>query len=262
MKEFFVDKLKVKIMETRAEMGKVAACDIAQAIIEVLNDKWECNIIFAAAPSQNDMLQSLTEYYIKWDRINAFHMDEYVGLPLDAPQRFSNFLDNAIFKKASFKSVNYIGKGLLKKEDECIRYAKLLRQYPADIVCMGIGENGHIAFNDPHVALFNDPEYVKVVDLDDKCRQQQVNDGCFSDFNLVPKYAITLTIPALKADKVFCVVPAKTKAWAVNKMITGPIEENCPASILRTWPDATLYLDNDSSGLLHSQFENSEKAGL
>ena len=245
---FKKDELTVKISDTRDEMGKVAAQDIADCIKKLLSQKNEINMIFAAAPSQNDMLLHLCEYEdIDWGRINAFHMDEYIGLPSDALQCFSNFLKRYIFDLKPFKSVNLINPAS-DAESECVRYSALLQEYPVDIVCMGIGENGHIAFNDPHVAEFNDKKLVKPVELDEVCRMQQVNDGCFNKLDDVPKTALTLTIPALmRADYHFCVVPAKTKAWAVNRTINGEISEKCPATILRTKAECYLYCDADSS---------------
>lgn len=252
MKSFIKDKLTVKIMPTREEMGKVSASDIHDRIVDLLSKKDEINMIFAAAPSQNDVLKSLTEYSdIDWSRINAFHMDEYVGLTKKAPQCFSNFLMEHIFSLVPFKSINLIDCEAKDAEKECERYAELLKQYPTDIVIMGIGENGHIAFNDPGVADFNDEKWVKIATLDEVCRNQQVNDGCFSDISLVPKIAITLTCPTLvKAPYLFCIVPTDKKAQAVYNTINGDITEDCPASILRTRENAVLYLDGESSKLL------------
>ena len=149
------------------------------------------------------------------------------------------------------KSINYIDGCIDDIEKECERYASLIKELNPDIVVMGIGENGHIAFNDPHVADFKDTEMVKVVDLDDMCRNQQVNDKCFESIDLVPKQAITLTIPILmSAPNVFCIVPSKNKAQAVKNTIYGEISEKCPASILRLKENAILYLDKDSSAFL------------
>ena len=248
--KFIKDKLAVKVFENRKLMGKAAATDVADCIEQMLSEKKEINMIFAAAPSQNEFLEELAESGVEWERINAFHMDEYIGLPLDAEQRFGTFLKERIFGRVPFKSVHYIN-GQAQPEKECDRYSLLLKQYPVDIVCLGIGENGHIAFNDPHVAKFDDPELVKVVALDEKCRMQQVHDGCFRSIELVPTQAISLTIPALVAAKyMFCIVPASTKAQAVYDTIYGEISESCPASILRTKANAVLYLDSDSAALL------------
>jgi len=252
IKEFNSDKLKVKIYASRKTMGLEASEEAAAKIKELIAKKGEINMIFAAAPSQNEFLASLiADKEIKWEKINAFHMDEYIGLAADAPQGFGNFLRDRIFGKVSFKSVNYLNGNAADIEEECARYSKLLQENPTDIVCMGIGENGHIAFNDPHVAFFNDTKLVKAVELDDKCRNQQVNDGCFKSFDLVPTHALTLTIPALVAAKVvFCMVPAATKAEAVYNTVNGKISEVCPASILRTHDSATLYVDMDSGSKL------------
>lgn len=253
MKTFNKDKLKVKIMENRTEMGKVAAQDIYNTIKHLLSEKQEINMIFAAAPSQNDVLESLIAYSdIEWGRINAFHMDEYIGLGENLRDRsFGTFLTEHIFGKVPFKSINLINSTATDAKAECERYTKVLNSNPTDIVVMGIGENGHIAFNDPWVAKFDDEQVVKVVDLDEVCRGQQVNDGCFESIDLVPKQAMTLTCPTLtRAPHLFCIVPAKTKAQAVYNTINGEISEDCPATILRKQNDATLYLDGDSSALI------------
>ena len=209
-------------------------------------------MIFAAAPSQNEVLASLCEYNdIPWERVNAFHMDEYIGLDKDAKQGFGNFLKEHIFSKLNFKSVSYIYGQATDYDEECKRYTTLLKENKPDIVVMGIGENGHIAFNDPPVADFNDSKVVKVVELDEVCRNQQVHDGCFNSLSEVPKYAFSLTVPALMNGLyLFCIVPSETKAQAVYKTICGNIDTLCPASILRKHDNAILYLDNNSSKLL------------
>ena len=233
-------------------MGEAAATDIKAKIAELLAEKSEINMIFAAAPSQNDVLKALVEdKEIEWHRINAYHMDEYIGLDKDAPQGFGNFLKVHIFELVPFKSVHYIDITTTDPNAEAERYGKLLMENPTDIVVMGIGENGHIAFNDPPVADFQDERVVKPVELDEICRQQQVNDGCFDSIEKVPTHAMTLTIPTLvKARYLFCIVPASTKAKAVYETLNGSIDEHCPASILRKHEHAMLYLDNESSKLL------------
>ena len=248
--KFTKDKLAVKVFENRKLMGKAAATDVADCIEQMLSEKKEINMIFAAAPSQNEFLEELAESGVEWERINAFHMDEYIGLPLDAEQRFGTFLKERIFGRVPFKSVHYIN-GQAQPEKECDRYSLLLKQYPVDIVCLGIGENGHIAFNDPHVAKFDDPELVKVVALDEKCRMQQVHDGCFAKLSDVPTHAITLTVPALMRAKFhFCMVPAASKCEAVYRTVHGPIGPECPASALRLCRHANLYVDRDSGAKL------------
>ncbi|HVW16016.1 MAG TPA: glucosamine-6-phosphate deaminase [Mucilaginibacter sp.] len=251
MKEFKVDRLDARIYDTRLNMGVNAAGIVARKIVDLLTQKPFINIIFAAAPSQNEFLAALVEdTTIDWTRVNAFHMDEYIGLPENAPQWFGSFLKEKIFGHLPFHSVSYIN-GKAAPELECVRYAKLLAQFPPDIVCMGIGENGHIAFNDPHLADFNDPLMVKVVDLDQPCRQQQVNDGCFDSLDEVPTHAITLTVPALMSGKyIYCMVPGKNKARAVHETLYERIGEQCPASVLRKHPNAVLFLDEGSANQL------------
>ena len=252
MKSFEKDLLKVNIYPSRDEMGVAAASDVKAAILRALAEKETINMIFAAAPSQNEVLANLAnDKEIPWGRVNAFHMDEYIGLDKDAPQGFGNFLRDHIFGIAPFKSVNYIRIDAPDADEECARYSKLLSGNPVDIVVLGIGENGHIAFNDPPFADFSDTKLVKSVKLDEVCRNQQVNDGCFAKIDDVPTHALTLTVPALMSGKeLYCIVPAKTKAKAVYETVNGEITENCPASVLRTHKCATLYLDNDSSSML------------
>lgn len=251
-KNFLKDNLLVKTYASRNDMGKAAATDIKERIVSLLQTKNEINIIFAAAPSQNEVLEYLiNDKDIEWSKINAFHMDEYIALGKeDADKSFGTFLTEHIFAKVPFKSVNLINATNTAK-DECKRYSALLKRYPTDIVVMGIGENGHIAFNDPPVADFADTEIIKPVALDEICRQQQVNDGCFPSIDRVPTHALTLTCPTLFSGKyLFCIVPAATKAQAVYDTINGEISEKCPATILRKHKNAVLYLDNDSSSKL------------
>lgn len=252
MKAFRADLLQVEVYETREEMGANAAKEAAVCINEMLKSQDEVNIIFAAAPSQNDFLKALrVDPTVDWHHVNAFHMDEYIGLSEFAPQLFGNFLREAIFNHLPFKEVFYLYSGSLTPEENCVRYQSWLDIYPPDIVFMGIGENGHIAFNDPHVARFDDPTPIKVVDLDLKSREQQVHDGCFYTIEDVPSHAVTLTIPALmSARRIFCMVPTSLKADAVKATVEGEISEVCPASILRRHPNATLYCDKQSAGKL------------
>lgn len=249
IKQGKIDNLEYRVYDSRYNMGYAASKDVAFTIKKLLNEKDEISIIFAAAPSQNELLQCLVaDKTIDFRRVNAFHMDEYVGLNSNAPQAFGQFLRDRLFDKVPFKSVNIINGTADNIESECERYASLLGEAKPDIVCMGIGENGHIAFNDPHVAYFNDKKAVKVVSLDEVCRNQQVNDGCFEDISLVPTHAVTLTIPTLVSPEyVFCVVPAATKANAVYTLINGEIGEYCPCTILRKHNNAILYTDKDSA---------------
>ena len=251
-KQFQVDILTVRISENRPQLGADATKLAAGKLRELLAGKDAVNIVFAAAPSQNEFLAALAkEKDIDWTRIRAFHMDEYIGLPEVAPQRFGNYLKEHFFDLVPLREVHFLRGDAVDPDAECRRYAELLIRYPVDVVFMGIGENTHIAFNDPHAARFNDPHMVKVVDLDHACRQQQVNDGCFKRLDDVPRHALTLTIPALmKGHHLFCMVPGKTKAQAVMHTLKSKISEQYPSTILRTHPSAVLFIDSDSSSLL------------
>lgn len=248
-KEYYMkaDTLEIKVFKTRTEMGKKAAEDAERIISDMLKTKSELNIIFAAAPSQNEFLDALCKSNIPWNKINAYHMDEYIGLPSDAPQGFANFLRRAIFDRVNFKSVNTMD-STADADNEAKRYSKLIDENPPDIIFMGIGENGHIAFNDPPVADFSDTQTVKKVKLDPVCRMQQVHDGCFDSLDKVPEYALTLTVPVFKrAAFRICVVPSMTKTAAVAKTVRGKIGEYCPATILRTLENSILYCDAESA---------------
>ncbi len=247
IREFDKQQLNIKIFDNRENMGRVAADNVIKITKLLLRQKFAVNIIFPAAPSQNELLYNLSCSDIDFSRINAFHMDEYIGLDKSAPQGFGNFLARHLFDKCGFNNVFYLDGNAKDLDAECERYSHLLEKYPVDISLVGVGENGHIAFNDPHVADFNDSKLVKRVKLDEKCRQQQVNDGAFEKIDDVPIDALTLTIPALlDAKYIFCTVPTKNKAWAVEKTINGHVSEECPASILRTKKDAIMFLDADS----------------
>ena len=249
---FTRDKLTVKIFRNRAEMGAAAARQVSATMQNLLREREEVNIILGSAPSQNEFIDGLAaDPAIEWPRVNAFHMDEYVGLPLEAPSSFGYYLRERLFGKVRLKAVHYINGMATDVQAECERYTGLLKKHPTDISCLGIGENGHIAFNDPHVAFFNDPLMVKVVEMDLQCRRQQVNDKCFDRLEQVPTHAITLTVPALMAaNYVYGVVPARTKAQAVLHTLNGEISEKCPASVLRTKEGSILFLDPDSSELV------------
>ncbi|MET3927135.1 glucosamine-6-phosphate deaminase [Devosia sp. 2618] len=242
------DGLLARSFPTRAEMAKIAATDIAEALRACLASQSCVRMIFAAAPSQQEVLDELVAAPdIDWNRVVAFHMDEYVGLAPDAPQRFANWLDQKLFNRVSFQTVHRIDPGS-DPEAAAVEYAGMLGSSPIDIVCLGIGVNGHLAFNDPPVADFNDLVDVKLVELDDICRQQQVDDDCFERFEDVPLMAVTLTIPRLlRAKQLFCIVPGAAKRDAVRQTLEGAITVSCPASILRTHPNCTLYLDAESN---------------
>ena len=252
IKEFYTDRLYTRIFDTREAMGQCAGEEIAQKLRELLASRDQVNIMFGAAPSQNETLATLVSAEgIDWSRVNAFHMDEYVGPPTEHPAGFGNYLNRHIFSLLPFRSVNLINGGASDIDAEAARYSELLEKMPLDICVLGIGENGHIAFNDPHVADFCDPLKVKLVELDERCRMQQVHDGCFECLDEVPRYALTATVPAMfAAGTMICSVPAKTKAEAVKRTIEGPISALCPASVMRLHVDARLYTDADAALLI------------
>ncbi|MNJ95497.1 Glucosamine-6-phosphate deaminase [compost metagenome] len=248
MKEFIKDKLTVKVFDNRNLMGAAVASAVAERINILLSTQAFVNIIFGAAPSQNEFFEELLKKDIDWTRLNAFHMDEYVNLAADAPQGFGNFIKARLFDLAPFNTVNYINGNEADYEAECLRYTALLNEFETDIVCLGIGENTHLAFNDPHVAAINDPYLVKRVDLDEQCRNQQVNDGCFKTVDEVPTHALTLTLPALlKAPYAFCTVPTEKKAQAVYHTLNEEISDRFPSTHLRNHQNAVLFLDDQSS---------------
>lgn len=228
-------------------MGAAAARDVAAELRRRLERQPTVRMIFAAAPSQQEMLDALVvEPAIDWGRVTAFHMDEYIGLPPDAPQRFAHWLDRHLFSRVKFGTVHRLDPGE-DPDGEAARYAGQLAEAPVDVVCLGIGQNGHLAFNDPPVADLADPLAVKVVELDEACRRQQVDDGSFVSVNEVPTHAVTLTIPRLlAADRLFCVVPGQAKRAAVDAALHAPVSADHPATALRTHADVTLYLDEES----------------
>lgn len=244
-----VDKLAVEIYRTRQDMGSAAGAAVAGKVRELLSKQESVTMVFAAAPSQNEFLEALSiEPGVDWSRVVAFHLDEYIGLPDDAPQRFVWYLKEHIFERVNPGKVYYLNGNPISPAEECERYSRLLKEHPLDIACIGIGENGHIAFNDPPFADFADPHAVKVVELDEKSRLQQVHDGCFSSLDQVPTHALTMTVPAImSAHWLYCMVPGPTKREAVKRALEGEISTECPASILRTHDNATLFLDLDSA---------------
>ena len=247
-----LNSLNVHVAESRSAMGAHAAADIAREILMCLERQPGVRMVFAAAPSQSEMLAALREQKgIGWARVTAFHMDEYIGLPAGAPQRFGLWLRRAIFDRLPFAAVHLIDPGD-NPEQAAANDAASFDAAPIDIVCCGIGSNGHLAFNDPP-ADFEDPPTVKAVELDRQCRQQQVDDECFAALSDVPTHAFTITIPGLfAANAFFCTVPGASKREAVRRTLSDPINSMCPASALRRHPRCNLYLDLDSAGEIRS----------
>lgn len=239
--------LQPAIFPTREGLGAAAAKDVAGAIRSRLLRQAFVRIIFAAAPSQSEMLHELAlAEGIDWSRVEAFHMDEYIGLPVHAPQRFGNWLKREFFDKVPLGAITLI-EPASDPEASASLYAVQLAQKPVDMVCLGIGSNGHLAFNDPP-ALFEDASDVKVVELEWASRQQQVDDGLFTTIEQVPTHAVTLTIPRLlRSDLLFCCVPGRLKQDAVRRAFTGTVHPESPASILRTHTGCKVYLDAESA---------------
>ncbi|MHC8509061.1 MAG: 6-phosphogluconolactonase [Rhodospirillales bacterium] len=240
-------RMTVSSCADRAGMAAAAAADAAAVIREALAAKGNARVVLAAGVSQTEILAALAAAPdIDWGRVTAFHMDEYIGLPEGAPQRFAVWLDEQIFLRLPFKEVHRMSPDP-NPETEIRRYAGLLAEAPVDLVCLGIGVNGHIAFNDPPVADFDDPHDIKIVEMDAVCRQQQVDDGGFAAIEDVPKTAVTLTVPRLlRAARLVCTVPGAHKRPAVGVALSGPIETACPASILRRQENCALYLDSEA----------------
>lgn len=236
------------------EMAEAAAENTAETLIRAVDRKGEARVIVATGNSQLAFVEALKKHTdIPWDRITAFHMDEYIGIPEDHPASFRLWIKNRIEDVFSPRAVHYIDGNPNRLHETCLKYETMLKEKEIDLVCMGIGENGHIAFNDPPVADFEDPLWIKVVKLDEACRRQQAGEGHFPDFDSVPKYALSLTVPALLSPgSLQIVVPESRKAEAVLKTYRDEISTACPATILRTTAKAKLYLDNEASQLLPS----------
>lgn len=249
--EFSKDKLKVKTFETVNEMGKQAAISVAQKLNESINEKGFANLILATGASQFSFLEHLQKQKIDWQKITVFHLDEYKDLSETHPASFRKYLKERILEKVQPKKVYYLNGDAEDIDAEVSRYEELLKTHPIDIACIGIGENGHIAFNDPPVADFKDPKLVKVVELDEACRKQQLGEGWFPTFEEVPTHALSLTISAIMNCKaICCVVPDIRKAEAVFNTINAEISTACPATILRSHADTILYLDKNSASKL------------
>jgi glucosamine-6-phosphate deaminase len=253
--EFTVDNLRVFVFEDRSQLGRAAASGVARAMEARLREADVVNVVFAAAPSQNEFLTGLVALPgVDWTRVIGFHMDEYLGVGPEHPASFRRYLQEHLFRLVGMTDEHLRlipGEHADRPLKTCLVYEDVLRAEPTDIVCAGIGENGHLAFNDPPVADFLDPVLVKVIRLDAACRAQQLNDGCFDRIEDVPTHAYTLTVPALlSAAVVSVVVPGPRKAEAVLNTLRGPISESCPASALRRHKGAVLYLDRDAARLV------------
>ena len=247
-RSFHKDQLRVEVYGTPEDMGEAAAARVERHLASAIASRGDAGVVLASAVSQLSFLEALRSRAVDWTRVTVFHLDEYTELPEDHPASFRRFLREHILDAVRPGRVHLLRGDADDLEGEIERYESLLRARPLDVACIGIGENGHIAFNDPPVADFDDPALVKEVELDDACRLQQVHDGWFSAFEETPRRALTLTVPAIMNSRVIsCVVPGERKADAVHDALNGPIVTTCPASILRRHEDATLLLDPASA---------------
>lgn len=245
---FRKDNLKVKIFNQENEMGEAAAEFTASKLMSAIEERQMANLILATGTSQFSFLSALKKKKLPWDKITVFHLDEYTGISDDHPASFRRYLKERILSEVSPRKVYLLNADSADLQKEMDTYEMLLKSHPVDIACIGIGENGHIAFNDPPVADFNDPLWVKEVSLDHECRMQQLEEGWFPTLGEVPEKAVTLTVTAIMNSKtISCVVPGKRKVSAISKTLNAAINEDCPATILRRHPDAVLFLDSLSS---------------
>jgi len=242
----------VSVYPTRREAGVAAAAEASAIIRAAIEKDGRAGVVFAAAPSQNEFLAALrADSSIDWPRVTAFHLDEYAGLPASHPASFRRFLRERLTDRVPLAAFHELAGDAPDLDTEADRYQRLLADRPPVLVALGIGENGHLAFIDPGECDFDDPRDVRIVNLDDVCREQQVHDGCFERVEDVPHRALSLTIPFfLRTPHAVVTVPGPAKARAVRDALEGPIDPRCPASILRRHPGAVLFLDADSGALL------------
>lgn len=246
--------MEVRVFDSKTEMGAAAAAWGAAKIRSAISDRGHANIIVATGASQFEMLEALVaEANIEWNRVTAFHLDEYVGLPLDHPASFrlylwKRFVSQLPFPPANFHYLNAES----NQQAECDRVGAILQQHPIDVAFVGIGENGHLAFNDPPADFETESPYL-VVDLDDACRQQQLGEGWFPTFDDVPKQAISMSVKQImKSQAIACTVPDDRKANAVQGSVEGPVTADVPASILQQHQHVTLFLDKPAASKLNS----------
>ena len=252
-KNFKVDNLQVSIFEKTTDMGDAAANFVAEKLNAAIQSNGKANLILATGASQFPFLEALKNKAIDWKKITVFHLDEYKGISDSHPASFRKYLKERILDDVAPKQIFYLNGDAEDIDKEVKRYAEELKKHPIDIACIGIGENGHIAFNDPPVADFNDPKLVKVVELATACRNQQLGEGWFPTFDDVPKEALTLTITAIMDCKaISCVVPDARKAEAVHNSLYNEISTKCPATILRNHPETVLFLDEGSASKIKS----------
>jgi glucosamine-6-phosphate deaminase len=254
LKIFSVESLTVRLYRSAVDLAEDAAREVQTYLQQVIAAQGSARAILATGNSQLQFLDELIRLGgVDWSKITFFHMDEYLGISGDHTASFRRYMRERVEQKIKPKQFHYLEGDALEPINECERYAQLLQEKPIDLCCLGIGENGHLAFNDPPVANFKDPHLVKIVKLDDTCKMQQVKQGHFPNLETVPPYALTLTIPALcAAKKMVGLCPGKNKAQPLRDALKGPVSPACPASILRRQPQAVLLVDTESSSLLGS----------
>ena len=240
--------LPIYFSETAQELGAAAAKDAASEMLALAKTHPVLSIVFATGASQLETLRALTAIPgLPWDRVIGFHMDEYIGIGPDHPASFRRYLNKELVSRVPFRQFHFVEGDPADPQAFCARYTELLRAHPPQLCLLGIGENGHIAFNDPPVADFNDPVDIKIVEIDRECMQQQVNEGWFPTLDDVPRRAFSLTIPALmRIPSLVLSVPGERKAAIVQRTLHEEISTRCPATILRTHPNARLYVDRAS----------------
>lgn len=248
----FAGTARVRLHGSRAASGAAAATTAAAFIRNAIAARGSARIMVATGNSQLALIDALmADDSVAWDRVEAFHMDEYVGLPATHSASFRLWLNTRVAGRRPLRAMHLIEGDAASPAAEIARYTALLSAGPIDVAFVGFGENGHIAFNDPPVADFNDPAMLKVVTLDAACRRQQVGEGHFPDLDAVPREAITVTCSGLfRASAWVCCVPEARKAQAVHDALEGPLGTACPASLVRRHPQATVFLDPDSASRL------------
>ncbi len=244
-------EVNTRIFQSKTETGAAAARQAAQTMRDAIAVRGEANIILATGASQFEMLAALVEQPVDWSRVTAFHLDEYIGLPPDHPASFRRYLGGRFVEKVSgLREFHAVGGDAPDPAAECARLAELVTGVTIDVACIGIGENGHLAFNDPPCDLATGRAYI-VVELDEACRRQQLGEGWFATLDDVPRRAITMTVPQiLKAAVIVCTVPDERKAEAVSNSVEGKVTAAVPGSLLQTHPDCTLYLDEPAASRL------------
>ena len=245
-------KMKISIFKTKQAMGSKAAADGAAFIREAIDERGHANIILATGASQFEMLAALVKENVDWTKVTGFHLDEYIGLSEMHPASFRKYLKERFVEKVSIKAFHFIN-GENEPKAECQRIGKIIKEYPIDVAFGGIGENGHLAFNDPPADFETDEPYIIVI-LDEACRRQQLGEGWFKTLADVAHQAISMSIrQILKSKVIICTVPDSRKAEAVKKVVEGKVTSDVPASILQEHSFTKLYLDRNSAALLKSK---------